>query len=102
MVTRGSIATNLSTALNAVAPTTVRRVQNLENLQLSAPCVEGRTLQTIKDVNNIETYSQATTPTDWSQWIGHYRRRKMTFPLFLLLAHNNHPSYTNPNVAMPK
>ena len=102
MVTGGSIATSLSTALNAVAPTIVRSVQNLENPQLSAPCVEGHILQTIKDVNNIETYSEATTPTDWTQWIDRYRRRKRTFPPYPLLAHNNLTSYTNPNVAMQK
>ena len=72
MVTRGNIATNLSTALNAVAPTTARHVQNLETLQLHAPYAEGRIPQTIKGVDNIETYSEATTPTDWSQWIGPY------------------------------
>jgi len=99
---RGNIATGLTTALNAVAPTAVRRVQNLVNPQLSAPYAEGRTLQTIKDVNNIETYSEDTTPTDWPQWIGHYRRQQRTFPPYLLLVHNNLTRHTKPNVAMQK
>jgi hypothetical protein len=63
-VTRGNTATHPSTALNAEAPTTVRRDQNLENPQPSAPYVVGRTLQTAKDANNIDTYSADTTPTD--------------------------------------
>ena len=102
MVTGGHIATGLSTVLNAVALTTVRRVQNLEKPQLSAPYAEGRTLQTTKVANNIDTYSEATTPTDWPQWIGQHRWRKRIFPPYLLLAHNNLTRYTKPNVAMQK
>ena len=64
MDTRASIETSHITASNAVAPTTVRRVPNLGNLQLSAPYAEDRILQIIKGVNIIATYSKATTPTD--------------------------------------
>jgi hypothetical protein len=50
--------------VSAEAPTTVRRVQNLENPQQSAPYMVGRTLRTTKNANNIVTYSVDTTPTD--------------------------------------
>jgi hypothetical protein len=65
MVTRGNILAGHTTALNAKAPTAVRRVQNFVHTQQSAPYAEGRTLQTIRDVKNIETCSEDTTPTDW-------------------------------------
>ena len=55
-----------------------------------------------KGVKNIETYSEVTTPTVWSPWIGPYRRHKRTFPPYLLLVHNNLNSYNKPNVATQK
>jgi hypothetical protein len=63
MVTRGNIATNHLTASNTVVPTTARRAQNIGKPQQSAPYVEDRTPQTIKDVNTTDSYSEVTIPT---------------------------------------